>query len=87
MSSSNDYNWDADAVLKQIIKERGQTKVIFINGMNVKDINAHSNDVQNAFGLNQLQSQWDSLEFKNYENVSETNGGEAEKNSTILTKY
>ncbi len=33
MSSSNDYNWNADAALQAIIDERGQTKVVFMNGL------------------------------------------------------
>ncbi|NJM62008.1 MAG: calcium-binding protein, partial [Oscillatoriales cyanobacterium RU_3_3] len=31
-TTSNGYNWNADAVLNQLIEERGKSKVIFING-------------------------------------------------------
>lgn len=74
---SNGYTWNADLVLKKIIQERGETKVIFINGMNVTNIRKHSDSVQGAFGLKYPVI--DSLQFKNYENISESEGGEAEQ--------
>ncbi|MBV6626992.1 MAG: hypothetical protein KI793_29325 [Rivularia sp. (in: Bacteria)] len=50
---SNGYIWNADLVLKQIIQERGQTKVIFINGIltDSDGFNDQSNDVKTELKL------------------------------------
>ena len=80
---SNGYSWNWRTVLQSIIQSRGTSKVFFINGMNVTDINinAHSNAVKDAFGItNSSTAPLDSLEYKNYENISESKGKEAEPN-------
>ncbi|MGB7440340.1 MAG: calcium-binding protein [Coleofasciculaceae cyanobacterium] len=53
MSSSNGYSWNAQSVLEQLIQRRGQTKVVFMNGL------------WTPFGANPtegFQSQWRAVE-------------------------
>jgi len=79
-NDSNGYQWNWERVLSSVIESRGTSQVVFINGMNVADIDTHATAVREAFNVDTDESfphLYDSLSFRNYENISESNGKEA----------
>ena len=77
VNESNGYIWDADWVLDRIINDRGQNRVLFINGILVDDeaFENQYSSVENAFGLEYIDEVPTSIEsFQGIHNTSKGNG-------------
>ena len=80
---SNGYIWNADLVLKKIIQERGQTKVIFINGIltDSDGFNSQNNDVKTELKLRDWNDEtvkpgYSSLGLQSFHNPSKGHSAE-----------
>lgn len=73
---SNGYTWNADYVLRQLIEERGQTRILFINGIwtDQKGFENQTDLVEQELGLDSVYSTISSLNY--FQKIHNSSKGE-----------